>query len=78
VIEVVIGDVLADPLLAAALQVHDRRGAGEVAVCVVVVLELVALDLDRQCGEGLEVAHRSTLASRSSRAIEGVDRGSEG
>jgi hypothetical protein len=62
VVERVVGDVLADPVLAAALQ-PDRRGeAGEVGRRLeLLALELVALDLERQIGDALERAQRFTF-----------------
>jgi anti-sigma-K factor RskA len=52
VVEHVVDDVLADPLLVGALEVDDRRAARELRrVLAVVVLELVGLDLDRQPGD---------------------------
>jgi hypothetical protein len=45
-VERVVGDVLADPVLAAALQPDRRRDAGEVGRGLeLLALELVALDL---------------------------------
>jgi hypothetical protein len=52
VVEHVVDHVLADPLLAGALEVDDRRAARELRrVLAIVVLELVGLDLDRQPGD---------------------------
>jgi hypothetical protein len=54
VVEHVVGHVLADPLLALAAEMNDRRRTGELAVLAVVAGELVRLDLDRQLGEAVE------------------------
>jgi hypothetical protein len=52
VVQDVVDDVLPDALLAAALQVDDRRATRELRrVLAVIVLELVGLDLDRQLGD---------------------------
>src|SRR2546429_4316538 len=67
VVEDVVDHVLADALLAAAAQVDDGRGAGELAEGAVAVLELVALDLDRKVGDQVEGAHGGTLASAAAR-----------
>ncbi len=68
VVEHVVDDVLADPLLAAAAKMDDRRGAGELAVGAVAVLELVALDLDRKVGEAVEGGHGPHPSERRCRA----------
>jgi hypothetical protein len=63
VVERVVGDVLADPVLAAALEPDRRREAREVGRCLeLLTLELVALDLERQIGDALERAQGFTFA----------------
>jgi len=48
------GDVLAEPLLPAAMQMHDRADAGEAARDrLLEPLQLVALDFKRNQGEAL-------------------------
>jgi hypothetical protein len=63
VVERVVGDVLADALLAATLD-PDRRGdPGEVRRGLELLpLELVALDLEREVGDLVEGAQCGTLA----------------
>jgi hypothetical protein len=62
VVERVVGDVLADAFLAAALQPDRRREPGEVRRRLeLLALELVALDLEGDIGEPVERAQRFTL-----------------
>jgi hypothetical protein len=62
VVESVIGDVLADAFLAAALDPDRRRQPREVFVRLELLpLELVALDLDWDIGEPVERAQRFTF-----------------
>jgi hypothetical protein len=68
VIERVVGDVLADALLATAPDADRRRGAGEVRRGLeLLALELVTLDLDRQAGELVERAQFGTRTFARSR-----------
>ena len=53
VVEHVVGDVLADALLAVAAKVNHRRRPGELAEFPVVAGELVCLDRDRHGGEAV-------------------------
>jgi hypothetical protein len=63
VIERVVGDVLADALLAAALDPDRRRDAGEGGRRLELLAgELVALDLEWQVGETIERAQCFTFA----------------
>jgi hypothetical protein len=63
VVERVVGDVLADALLAAADDPDRRRDADEVGRRLeLVLLELVPLDLERKVGDLLERAQRGTFA----------------
>jgi hypothetical protein len=63
VIERVVGDVLADALLAAALDPDRRRDAGEVGRGLeLLTLELVTLDLEWQVCDKVERAQRFTFA----------------
>ena len=56
----VVDDVLADPLLAGALQVHDRRGTLELGRDgPAAALEAVALDREREIGEGVVERHEA-------------------
>ena len=57
VVERVVGDVLAEPLLAAAPEVDHGREPFEAGDLQLQALELVALDLQRQVGEGVEGGH---------------------
>jgi hypothetical protein len=62
VVERVVGDVLADPLLAAAPDADRGRDARELGRGLELVpFQLVALDLERQVGELVERAQRFTL-----------------
>jgi hypothetical protein len=62
VVERVVADVLADALLAAALEPDRRREACEVGRGLeLLALELVTLDLERQVGEAAERAQRGTF-----------------
>jgi hypothetical protein len=62
VVERVVGDVLADPLVAAALDPDRRRDARELRRRLeLLALELIALDLDGQVRELLERAQRGTF-----------------
>jgi hypothetical protein len=62
VVERVVGDVFADPLLAAAVDPDRRRDARELGRGrELMPLELVALDLERNVGEPREGAQRVTL-----------------
>jgi hypothetical protein len=62
VVERVVADVLADALLAAALEPDRRREACEVGRGLeLLALELVTLDLERQIGEVVESAQRGTF-----------------
>ena len=54
VLERFVGDVLAEPDLAGALEVDHRREPFELAGLEFEALELVAVDLERQVGEGVE------------------------
>jgi hypothetical protein len=76
VIEYVVDDVLADALLARALQVDDRRAASELRrVLPVVGLELVGLDRDRQLGD-VVVGAQTTQAIESRCSSAGTQSGS--
>jgi hypothetical protein len=71
VVVAVVGDVLAEALLAAALQAEGRRAALEAARDLErVALEPVAVDGQRELGDPLEGAHRGecTVARRADRA----------
>jgi hypothetical protein len=62
VVEGVVGDVLADPLLAGALDPDRRRDAREVGRRLELLpLELIALDLERQAGDLVEGAQFGTF-----------------
>jgi hypothetical protein len=62
VVERVVGDVLADALLAAALEPERRRQPREVGRRLeLLALELVAIDLERQVGDLVEGAQRGTF-----------------
>jgi hypothetical protein len=62
-VERVVGDVLADPLLARARDPDGRGDAGEFRRGLeLVALEGVALDLERQVSELVEGAQRFTFA----------------
>jgi hypothetical protein len=62
VVERVIGDVLADALLAAALDPDRRRQAREVGRRLeLLAREVVALDLERDVRQPVERAQRFTL-----------------
>ena len=53
-----VGDVLADPLLAAAAKSHDGRDAGELARDLVLEpVERERLELERQVGNGVVRRH---------------------
>ncbi len=54
VFERFVDDVLAEPLLACALEVDHRREPFELAGLEFEALELVAVDLERQVGERVE------------------------
>ena len=56
VVRLLVGDVLADALLAAAVEVEDGRAAGEVPQRQDVRLELDPLDRERQI---LGLSHRA-------------------
>ena len=72
----VVGDVLADPFLAPALEVDDRRLAKEVAAGLELeALEGVRLDLERQVLDVVVQAHRAakaTAVSPASRAFSTI------
>jgi hypothetical protein len=62
VVERVVGDVLADPLLATALDPDRGRCAGELRRGLeLLAVELVALDLESELGEPVEGAQRGTF-----------------
>jgi hypothetical protein len=62
VVERLVGDVLANALLALTLDPDGRRSAREVGRGLeLLALELVALDLERQVGELVERAQRGTF-----------------
>jgi hypothetical protein len=61
VVERLVGNVLADALLATAPDQDRRRGTGELRRGLeLLALELVALDLERQAGELVERAQFGT------------------
>jgi hypothetical protein len=63
VVERVVADVLADALLAAALDPDRRRQPREIGRCLELLpLELVAGDLERDFGEPVEGTQRFTFA----------------
>jgi hypothetical protein len=63
VVERVVGDVLADALLAAADDPDRRRDARELGRGLeLMLLELVPLDFERQIGDLVERAQRGTFA----------------
>jgi hypothetical protein len=62
VVERVVGDVLADALLAAAFDPDRRREARELRRRLeLLALELIALDFERQVGDAVESAQRFTF-----------------
>jgi hypothetical protein len=58
VVDRVVGDVLADPLVAAAAQPHDRRQPLEIAERDLQPFELDRVDLHRQPGDRVVGGHR--------------------
>ena len=58
VVDGVVDDVLADPLLAAAAELDDRGQPFELAERDPQPLELAGLDLERQVGDRVEAGHR--------------------
>ena len=65
----VVGDVLADPLLAGAVEVHDGRLAQELGAGLQLqALERILVDAERKVANGVVEAHRAANATDTSPA----------
>ncbi len=58
VVDGVVDDVFADPLLATAAELDDRRQPFELAERDAEPFELAGLDLEREVGDCVEAGHR--------------------